>query len=132
MFINKKTGASYGFEAPEIESDRNKDVQVPFPTFETLTPTLSSNAASVDVVRTTTLVDLGSSDLAAAATITAVAGGKLPAGARLMVKWTNGGTKYDVTLKKDADTTCATLTGVASTTVCYEVVWTGTTWQLLK
>lgn len=132
MFINKKTGASYGFVAPEIAADAYKDIQVVFPTFETLKPTLSSNAASVDVVRTTTIVDLGSTALAAAATLTAVADGKLPAGARLMVKWTNGGTKYDVTLKKDADTTCATLTGVASTTVCYELVWTGETWQLLK
>lgn len=132
MYINKKTGASYGFVAPEIAADANKDTQVVFPTFETLKPTLSSNAASVDVVRTTTIVDLGSSALAAAATLTATADSELPAGARLMVKWANGGTKYDVTLKKDADTTCATLTGIANTTVCYELVWTGSAWQLLR
>lgn len=132
MFINKKTGASYGFVAPEISEDAGKDIKVPFPTFETQKPTLSSNAAAVTVKRTTTLVDLGSSALAAAATVTATADSNLPAGARLMVKWANGGTKYDVTLKKDAATTCATLTGVASTTVCYELVWTGETWQLLK
>lgn len=132
MFINKKTGASYGFVAPEIAADAYKDIQVVFPTFETLTPTLSSNAAEVDVVRTTTVVDLGSTALAAEATLTAKADGNLPAGSRLMVKWANGGTKYDVTLKIDASTTCATLTGVASTTVCYELVWTGTTWVLLR
>ena len=50
----------------------------------------------------------------------------------MMVQWANGGTKYDVTLKLNSTTTCATLTGVASTTVCYELVWTGTTWMLLR
>jgi hypothetical protein len=132
MYINKNNGASYGFVAPEIEADTDKDTKVVFPTFETQTPTLSSNAATVDVVRTTTVVDLGSTALAAAATLTAKADSNLPAGSRLMVKWANGGTKYDVTLKLNASTTCATLTGVASTTVCYELVWTGTAWQLLQ
>lgn len=132
MYNNHSNGASYGFKAPLIEKDAFKHTDVVFPTFETLTPTLSSNAATVDVVRTTTVVDLGSTALAAAATLTAKADSNLPAGSRLMVKWANGGTKYDVTLKLDASTTCATLTGVASTTVCYELVWTGTTWVLLR
>lgn len=132
MYNNHSNGASYGFKAPSIDEDAGKQVEVMFPTFETQTPTLSSNAASVTVKRTTTIVDLGSSALAAAATLTATADSNLPAGSRLMVKWANGGTKYDVTLKKDANTTCATLTGVASTTVCYELVWTGTAWQLLR
>lgn len=132
MFINKKNGASYGFVAPEIEADNGKKIEVQFPTFGILTPTISSNKAEVKVERTTTVVDLGSTALAAATTVVATPGDNLPAGARLMVKWANGGTKYDVTLKKDADTTCATLTGIASTTVCYELVWTGTAWQLLQ
>ena len=132
MFINKKNGASYGFVAPEIEADNGKKIEVQFPTFGILTPTISSNKAEVKVERTTTVVDLGSTALAAATTVVATPSANLPAGARLMVKWANGGTKYDVTLKKDADTTCATLTGIASTTVCYELVWTGTAWQLLQ
>lgn len=132
MFINKKNGASYGFVAPEIEADNGKKIEVQFPTFEILTPTISSNKATVTVERTTTVVDLGSTALAAATTVVATPGDNLPAGARLMVKWVNGGTKYDVTLKKDASNTCATLTGIASTTVCYELVWTGSTWQLLQ
>ena len=132
MFINKKTGASYGFVAPEISEDAGNDIKVQFPTFETQNAKLENNAASVTVKRTTTLVELNKEALTAAATLTAEADANLPAGARLMVKWINGGTKYDVTLKLDASTTCATLTGVASTTVCYELVWTGSTWQLLK
>lgn len=132
MFINKKTGASYGFVAPEISEDAGNDIKVQFPTFETQNAKLENNAASVTVKRTTTLVELNKEALTAAATLTAEADANLPAGARLMVKWINGGTKYDVTLKLDASTTCATLTGVASTTVCYELVWTGKTWQLLK
>lgn len=132
MYNNHSNGASYGFKAPSIAADAGQRKEVIFPTFEKLTPTLSSNAATVDVVRTTTLVDLGSTALAAAATLTAKADANLPAGARMMVQWANGGTKYDVTLKLNSTTTCATLTGVASTTVCYELVWTGTTWMLLR
>ena len=132
MFINKKTGTSYGFVAPEIEADNGKDVKVQFPTFETQIAKVESNAASVTLERTTSLVEVGEEKLTDGATLTATPGDKLPAGARLMVKWHNGETKYDVTLKKDADTTCATLVGVASATVCYELVWTGSTWQLLK
>jgi hypothetical protein len=132
MYNNHSNGASYGFKAPNIAEDAGRQIEVMFPTFEKLTPTLSSNAASVVVKRTHTLVDLGSTALAAAATLTAAADDNLPAGSRLMVKWTNGGTKYDVTLKLNATTTCATLTGIASTTVCYELVWTGTAWQLIQ
>lgn len=132
MFINKKTGTSYGFVAPEIEADNGKDVKVQFPTFGTQIAEVESNEASVTVERTTTLVEVGEEKLTAATTLTATPGDKLPAGARLMVKWINGETKYDVSLKKDADTTCAKLAGVANATVCYELVWTGSTWQLLK
>lgn len=132
MFINKKNGASYGFVAPEIEADKGKKIEVSFPTFGILTPTISSNKAEVTVERTTTLVDLGSTALAAATDVNVTNGANLPAGARLMVRWINGATKYDVTLKSDADTTCATLTGVANTTVCYELVCDGSTWQLIQ
>lgn len=132
MYNNHKNGASYGFVAPEIEKDAGKQTEVVFPTFEKEAVTLSGNAAEVNVVRTTTFIDLGADALAAAATITAKADSNLPAGSKIMVRWNNGGTKYDVTVKKDSATTCATLTGVASTKVCYELVWDGSTWQLLK
>ena len=58
MFINKKTGASYGFVAPEISEDAGNDIKVQFPTFETQNAKLENNAASVTVKRTTTLFEL--------------------------------------------------------------------------
>lgn len=132
MYNNHSNGASYGFKAPNIAGDAGKDTQVMFPTFELLKPTLSSNAAAVDVVRTTTAVDLGSTALAAAATLTAKPASDLPAGSRLMVKWVNGATKYDVTVKKDSYDSGVALTGVQSVGVCYELVWLDSKWVLLK
>lgn len=134
MFINKKSGASYGFVAPEIEADNGKDVKVPFPTFGILTPTISRNKAEVTVERTTTLVDLGSRALAAATDVDVTNGANLPAGARLMVKFTCGeSTDAVFNVKVNlAGETCAELKGVAKETVCYELVWTGSTWQLLQ
>lgn len=134
MFINKKTGASYGFVAPEIEADKGKKIEVPFPTFGILTPTISSNKAEVTVERTTTLVDLGSTALAAATDVNVTNGANLPAGARLMVKFTCGeSTDAVFNVKVNlAGETCAELKGVAKETVCYELVWTGSTWQLLR
>lgn len=134
MFINKKNGASYGFVASEIEADKGKDVKVQFPTFGILTPTISSNKAEVTVERTTTLVDLGSTALAAATDVNVTNGANLPAGARMMVKFTCGeSTDAVFNVKVNlAGETCAELKGVAKETVCYELVWTGSTWQLLR
>jgi hypothetical protein len=78
-----------------------------------------------------TLVDFTKGELTGAITLVAALT-DIVTGARLMVRWINGATKYDVTLKSDADTTCATLTGVANTTVCYELVCDGSTWQLIQ
>lgn len=132
MYNNHSNGASYGFKAPNIPGDAGKDTEVMFPTFELLKPTLSSNAAKVDVVRTHTAVDLGSDALAAAATLTAAPAEDLPNGSRLMVKWLNGSTKYDVTVKKDSADSGIALTGVQSVGVCYELVWLDSKWVLLK
>lgn len=132
MYNNHSNGASYGFKAPNIPGDAGKDTEVMFPTFELLKPTLSSNAAAVDVVRTTTAVDLGSNALAAAATLTAKPSSELPEGSRLIVKWVNGDTKYDVTVKKNSEDSGVALTGVQSIGVCYELVWLDSKWVLLK
>lgn len=132
MWIDKETNASYNFTAPKIEEDANTQVNVMFPTVGVKSVTLSSNAATVAVERTTTIVDLGSDALAAAATLTLTPGDDLPAGAEVLVKWANGGTKYDVTVKKDASTTVGTLAGVANTTVTKRVVWSGSAWLIVS
>lgn len=132
MWINKGKNASYNFMAPEIAEDADKQVNVMFPTVGVKSVTLSSNAATVVVERTTTIVDLGSDALAAAATVTLTPGDNLPAGAEVLVKWVNGGTKYDVTVKKDASTTVGTLVGVANTTVTKRVVWSGSAWLIVS
>ena len=81
-----------------------------------------------DLKRTTSLVTLGSSNLAAATTLTATPDAKLPKGAIMYVKFQCGSTKYDVTVKKSSEDTGVTIVGVASSTVCKSVLWDGTNW----
>lgn len=131
MYLNKETNASYGFVAPKISEDENKKVEEVFPTSEKKDVTLSSNAAEVTVKRTLTIVDLGNDNLAAGATLTLEPDSKLPMGAKVYVKWKNGSTKYDVTIKQDSSTTVGTGVGVASTTVTKEVIWTGSSWLIV-
>ncbi len=131
MYLNKETNASYNFVAPNISEDENKKVEEVFPTSEKKDVTLSSNAAEVTVKRTITIIDLGSDNLAAAATLTLKPDSNLPIGAKVYVKWKNGGTKYDVTIKQDSNTTVGTGVGVASTTVTKEVIWTGSSWLIV-
>lgn len=131
MWINKSNGASYNFKAPAIIDDANSKNEVYFPTFESKSVTLSSNAGSATINRTETLLDLGASNLAAAATLTLTADSNLPAGAKVRVKFPCGATKYDVTVKKDAADNGVVLIGIASTMVCKSVMWTGTAWIAL-
>lgn len=62
MFINKKTGASYGFVAPEISEDAGKDIKVPFPTFGGVEAKKVEDHLEVNVNRTHTVVTFGEID----------------------------------------------------------------------
>ena len=135
MFINKKTGASYGFVAPEIEADNGKDVKVQFPTFEILRPDAlgPENEVRIKVVRTNTLVDFG--DVAPGAKVTLIAAGKgLPAGARLMTRFRVPQKEYKATLVvvDEEGNECAVLECTDGLSFCCELVWTGGMWQLLR
>ena len=74
-YINEAKNSRYGFRAPSIEADANKEVVVPFPTSEAKDVTLSSNKASVTVERATTILKLGT--LAAASELTLTGGADL-------------------------------------------------------
>ena len=62
MFINKKTGASYGFVAPEIGEDAGKDIKMQFPTFGSVEVRKVGDHFEADVKRTHTVVTLGEID----------------------------------------------------------------------
>ena len=62
MFINKKTGASYGFVAPEISEDAGKDIKMQFPTFGSVEARKVEDHLEADVKRTHTVVTLGEID----------------------------------------------------------------------
>ena len=62
MFINKKTGASYGFVAPEIGEDAGKDIKMQFPTFGSVEARKVVDHLEADVKRTHTVVTLGEID----------------------------------------------------------------------
>lgn len=129
MYIEKETNASYNFVAPKIEKDAGKKVEVHFPTSEFVEPTLSSNAATVKAERMITIIDLGT--LSAAATLTLAPGESLNIGAKVVVKAASDGTARALTVKQDADTTVATISGTASTAKVKQFVWTGITWIMI-
>ncbi len=129
MWIDKEKNSSYNFKAPSIGADEGKKVEVMFPTVEKVSPTLSSNAATVEVNRDTTIVDLGT--LSAAATLTLTPTDNLGTGAKVVVKSTSDGTARNVTVKQDTDTTVGTIAGTASTTVVKMIVWDGSAWILV-
>ena len=62
MFINKKTGASYAFVAPEISEDAGKDIKKQFPTFGSVEARKVVDHLEADVKRTHTVVTLGEID----------------------------------------------------------------------
>mgnify|MGYP003307955944 CR=1 FL=1 len=123
MFLNKNNNSSYGFEAPNIPDDTSKNVSVKFPTSEKVTPTITSNKASVDVNRQETIIDLGSVTAAQELTLVPTAA-NLNVGARVIVSWTSDTTARAVTVKVGADTV-ATLAGTISTKVNKQLVWDG-------
>lgn len=129
MYIEKKNNASYNFVAPDIEKDADKKVEFVFPTSELVQPTLSSNAATVEVERDKTIIDLGTME--AATTLTLTPGKSLNIGASVIVKAASDGTARALTVKKDASTTVATISGTASTTKVKQFVWTGTAWIMI-
>jgi hypothetical protein len=119
MFWNKKTNASYGFTAPEITEDADKKIEVPFPTREVVAGTFTDDACEVGIKRDTTILKFATT-VAAASALTLTPDSKLPVGARVIVVCTFGSTKYDITVN-----TSITLTGVASSTVSYELIYDG-------
>ena len=129
MYIEKKNNASYNFVAPDIEKDADKKVEFVFPTSELVQPTLSSNAATVEVERDKTIIDLGTME--AATTLTLTPGKSLNIGASVIVKAASDGTARALTVKKDASTTVATISGTAGTTKVKQFVWTGTAWIMI-
>lgn len=121
--INSKNRAAYHMEAPEIDSDQGKAVKVKFPTSEAVSPTVTSNAASVAVNREKTIVKLGTRTAAATLTLVPEAD-NLNVGAVVAVNWTSDGTARNITVKV-GENTVATLSGTASTNVTKQLMWDG-------
>lgn len=130
-FYRKETNATYNFVAPSIEEDADKKVEVFFPTSVKADAAIDNDAAEIKVVRNITVVDLGASALSNATTATLTPDSQLPIGAVVLIKWVNGATKVDITVKKDSSTTVGTLVGVNNATVTKQLVWTGTAWLIV-
>lgn len=109
--------------APDIDDDADKKVEVIFPTSEAVTPSISSNKATVKVRRQKTIVKLGSLSAATELDLEPEAE-NLNVGAVVIVSWTSDGTARNITVKVGADTV-ATLSGTASTKVTKQLVWDG-------
>lgn len=56
--INKKLNASYNMLAPEIAADADLKTEIFFPTSEAVSPPVLGNAATVNVQREKTIIDL--------------------------------------------------------------------------
>ena len=125
MFINKDNRSSYNFKAPAIAGDADTSKEIFFPTQKAASAVFTENALSYNVEHDVTVLTFAT-PVAAASTLTLVAK-DINVGARLICQFTFGGTKYDITVKTGEDTD-ATLAGVQSKTVGYELVWNGTKW----
>lgn len=132
MWINKTNGASYNFVAPGIESDTEQRVEVIFPTYAAQSLTIASNKALANIERTHELITVGAAALEADCTLTATPAVELPAGSVMVVRFSCGATKYDMTVKKSASDTGVKLTGVASSTVAKQLLWDGSNWIVLS
>ncbi len=130
MNFNIDSNASYNFVAPNITADEDLKVELTFPTRRLGASAFTANALTLAVTDDLTIRTFAT-EVAAAATLTVEAASHLNVGARLLLKFTFGSTKYDITVKTGSTTDCV-LTGVASTTVTYELVWTGTAWLHLN
>lgn len=131
-FYRKETNATYNFVAPSIEEDADKKIEVLFPTSVKADAAIDDDyAAEIKVVRNITVVDLGASALSNATTVTLTPDSQLPIGAVVLIKWVNGATGVDITVKKDSSTTVGILVGVGNATVTKQLVWTGTAWLIV-
>lgn len=128
MFINKKTGASYGFEAPEIAEDENMNIRRQFPTFGVIETGLTENEAEVDVKRTEQVIEIVGGALQATAFLKLKVAEGLDAGCKCHVKFNCGTTAYNVRVKTNDMVDCE-LAGVASSTKTVTIVWLGDKWM---
>lgn len=119
--INSKKGATYHMEAPEVNADQGKTVKTVFPVFEKVTPTISSNKATVAVNRQITIVKCGTLSAGLALTLVPEAA-NLNVGSIVAVDWTSDTTARDITVKVGNDTV-ATLAGTASTHCTKQLMW---------
>lgn len=129
-YLNKENNASYGFLAPNIDADEGLKQELTFPTRRIGSSAFTSNALSLDVVDDLTIRTFAT-EVAANSTLTIKAAPHLNIGARLVLKFTFGATKKDITVKTGTTTDCV-LVGVNSETVTYELIWTGSAWLHLN
>lgn len=130
-YINDTLKSRYAFKAPSIAGDAGNTIEVPFPTQETKSVTLASNAASVTVNRATTILKLGT--LAAASDLTLTAGSDLKVGDRLFVNWTEPATAVGCSIAhgETALITATDAKGSNSAVVTKQLLWDGSTWIIL-
>lgn len=120
MYINKNQNSSYGFIAPNIAAHADKKIEVPFPTFEALSPVIAENACAINVNCRESLVEVGA--IAANTTITVNKTENTVDGDKVTVKVKTAATE---TLAFAGDVTCPTITGVAGKTKVQSLIFFG-------
>lgn len=125
-YYNKDNNAMYNYVAPSIEADEDAVIELTFPTRRIGASAFTSDALTLEVNDDLTIRTFAT-EVAAGATLTITPASHLNVGARCILQFTFGSTKYDITVKT-GNTTDAVLVGVVSKTVTYELVWSGTAW----
>lgn len=128
--INIESNASYNYVAPNITADADLKIELTFPTRRAGASAFTSNALTLAVTDDLTIRTFAT-EVAAAAALTVEVAAHVNVGARMILRHTFGATKYDITVKTGNNSDCV-LTGVASTAVNYELMWTGTAWMHLN
>lgn len=128
---NQKTGASYGFVAPEIAEDSGKNIRRQFPTFGIVETDLTGNIAEVDVTRTEQVIKIGGGPLSATAILNLKVAEGLDAGCKCYVQFNCGATACNVKVKTNGMVDCE-LAGVANSQKTVAIVWIGNKWMAIE
>lgn len=122
--INKKLNASYNMLAPEIAADADLKTEIFFPTSEAVSPPVLGNAATVNVQREKTIIDLVT--LSADCTLNLKSGENLNIGAIVAITWRSDATARKVTVKQN-NVVLTTFTGEATKSRTQLLIWNGST-----
>lgn len=146
MYINKTTGASYAFKAPNIPEDAGIKTEIPCPTFEKKSVAVvsyqDSYIAEVNIKHSETVIELSGLEPEAQVVLFLMPSEELSPGAKVRIPFTDPtGVEIFVDhlslndcLESQRAPYCLIYSSTVGTAVdvCASVMWSGTEWIALN